>query len=78
LDRGGKPIRRFLTSFVLIVFLLAGVNRASWNKTTRGAVIGGARGAVLGPEGPQKNRQLDIAVIINDKLKKAAQEKAKS
>ena len=31
-----------------MVFLLAAVNCASWNKTTRGAVIGGAGGAVLG------------------------------
>jgi outer membrane protein OmpA-like peptidoglycan-associated protein len=30
------------------------------------------------PEGRQKNRRVDIAVIANDKLKKAAQEKAKS
>jgi outer membrane protein OmpA-like peptidoglycan-associated protein len=29
------------------------------------------------PEGRQKNRRVDIAVIANDKLKKAAQEKAK-
>jgi outer membrane protein OmpA-like peptidoglycan-associated protein len=31
-----------------MVFLLTAVNCASWNKTTRGAVIGGAGGAVLG------------------------------
>jgi outer membrane protein OmpA-like peptidoglycan-associated protein len=31
-----------------MAFLLAAVNCASWNKTTRGAVIGGAGGAVLG------------------------------
>jgi outer membrane protein OmpA-like peptidoglycan-associated protein len=31
-----------------MVFLLAAVNCASWNKTTRGAVIGGAGGAVVG------------------------------
>jgi outer membrane protein OmpA-like peptidoglycan-associated protein len=29
------------------------------------------------PEGRQKNRRVDIAVLANDKLKKAAQEKAK-
>lgn len=29
------------------------------------------------PEGRQKNRRVDIAVIANDKLKKAAQKKAK-
>jgi len=28
-------------------------------------------------EGRQKNRRVDIAVIANDKLKKAAQEQAK-
>jgi outer membrane protein OmpA-like peptidoglycan-associated protein len=31
-----------------MIFLLAAVNCASWNKTTRGAVIGGAGGAVVG------------------------------
>ena len=31
-----------------MVFLLAAVNCASWNKKTRGAVIGGAGGAVVG------------------------------
>jgi outer membrane protein OmpA-like peptidoglycan-associated protein len=31
-----------------MVFLLAAVDCASWNKTTRGAVIGGAGGAVVG------------------------------
>ena len=41
-------MKRILTVFVLIVFLLAAVDCASWNKTTRGAVIGGAGGAVLG------------------------------
>ena len=43
-------MKRILTLFVLLVFLLAAVNCASWNKnkTTRGAVIGGAGGAVLG------------------------------
>jgi len=48
LDRGKSAMKRILTLFVLMVFLLAGVNCASWNKTTRGAVIGGAGGAVLG------------------------------
>ncbi len=41
-------MKRILTVFVLVVFLLAAVDCASWNKTTRGAVIGGAGGAVLG------------------------------
>jgi outer membrane protein OmpA-like peptidoglycan-associated protein len=41
-------MKRILTLFVLMVFLLAAVNCASWNKTTRGAVMGGAGGAVLG------------------------------
>jgi outer membrane protein OmpA-like peptidoglycan-associated protein len=41
-------MKRILTLFVLMVFLLTAVNCASWNKTTRGAVIGGAGGAVLG------------------------------
>lgn len=48
MDRGKSPMKRILTLFVLMVFLLAAVNCASWNKTTRGAVIGGAGGAVLG------------------------------
>ena len=41
-------MKRFLTVFVLLVFLLAAVDCASWNKTTQGAVIGGAGGAVIG------------------------------
>ncbi|MGA2587558.1 MAG: OmpA family protein [Candidatus Aminicenantales bacterium] len=41
-------MKRILTLFVLVVFLYAAVNCASWNQTTRGAVIGGAGGAVLG------------------------------
>ena len=41
-------MKRILTVFVLLVFLLAAVDCASWNKTTRGAVIGGAGGAVVG------------------------------
>jgi len=48
LGRGESPMKRLLTVFVLMVFLLAAVDCASWNKTTRGAVIGGAGGAVLG------------------------------
>jgi outer membrane protein OmpA-like peptidoglycan-associated protein len=41
-------MKRILTVFILMVFLLAAVDCASWNKTTRGAVIGGAGGAVVG------------------------------
>ncbi len=41
-------MKRILTVSVVMVFLLASVNCASWNKTTRGAVIGGAGGAVVG------------------------------
>lgn len=41
-------MKRILTLFVLMVFLLAAVHCASWNKTTKGAVIGGAGGAVVG------------------------------
>ena len=41
-------MKRILTLLVVMVFLLAAVNCASWNKNTRGAVIGGAGGAVLG------------------------------
>lgn len=37
-----------MTLFVLMVFLFAAVHCASWNKTTQGAVIGGAGGAVVG------------------------------
>jgi len=48
LARGRSPMKRILTVFVLMVFLLAAVDCASWNKTTRGAVIGGAGGAVVG------------------------------
>ncbi len=48
MDRGKSAMKRTLTLFVLMAFLLAAVNCASWNKTTRGAVIGGAGGAVLG------------------------------
>ncbi len=45
---GKSPMKRMLTLSVLIIFLLAAVHCASWNKTTRGAVIGGASGAVVG------------------------------
>ena len=48
MDRGKSAMKKTLTLFVLMAFLLAAVNCASWNKTTRGAVIGGAGGAVLG------------------------------
>ena len=41
-------MKKILTLSVLMVFFLAAVNCASWNKTTKGAVIGGAGGAVLG------------------------------
>ena len=41
-------MKRILTVSVVMVFLLASSNCASWNKTTRGAVIGGAGGAVVG------------------------------
>ncbi len=41
-------MKRILTVSVVMVFLLATVNCASWNKKTRGAVIGGAGGAVVG------------------------------
>ena len=41
-------MKRILTVSVVMIFLLASVNCASWNKTTRGAVIGGAGGAVVG------------------------------
>ena len=41
-------IKRILTLLVVMVFLLSAVNCASWNKKTRGAVIGGAGGAVVG------------------------------
>jgi outer membrane protein OmpA-like peptidoglycan-associated protein len=41
-------MKRILTVFVVMVFFLAAVNCASWNKTTQGGVIGGAGGAVIG------------------------------
>lgn len=40
--------KRFLTVMVVMVFLLATVNCASWSKKAKGAVIGGAGGAVVG------------------------------
>jgi hypothetical protein len=43
-----NTMKRILTIFVVMAFSLAAVNCASWNKTTQGAVIGGAGGAVLG------------------------------
>ena len=48
MDRGKSIMKRILTFFVLMVFLLAAVSCASWNQATRGVVIGGAGGAVLG------------------------------
>lgn len=41
-------IKRILAVFIVLVFLFAVSSCASWNKTTRGAVIGGAGGAVVG------------------------------
>ena len=41
-------MKRNLTLFILMVFLLAAVNCASWSKTAKGGVIGGAGGGVLG------------------------------
>ncbi|MDH4271744.1 MAG: OmpA family protein [Candidatus Aminicenantes bacterium] len=41
-------MKRILTACVLMVFLLAAVNCASWSRTARGAAIGGAGGAVVG------------------------------
>jgi len=41
-------MKRILTACVLMVFLLAAVNCASWSRTAKGAVIGGAGGAVVG------------------------------
>jgi len=40
--------KRIVTLFVVMVFLVAASSCASWNKTTQGAVIGGAGGAVVG------------------------------
>jgi len=40
--------KKILILAVGMAFLMASVNCASWNKTTRGAVIGGAGGAVVG------------------------------
>lgn len=41
-------MKRIFALFVMMVFLLAAVNCASWSKKTRGAVIGGSGGAILG------------------------------
>jgi outer membrane protein OmpA-like peptidoglycan-associated protein len=41
-------MKRILTSLVVIVFLLATVTCASWNKRQRGEMIGGVGGAVVG------------------------------
>ena len=41
-------MKRIMTLFVVMVFLLAAVNCASWSKTAKGGVIGGAGGAILG------------------------------
>lgn len=41
-------MKRNMAFYVLLVFVLTTVSCASWNKTTRGAVIGGTGGAILG------------------------------
>ena len=41
-------MKRIVTLFIVMVFLLAAVSCASWSKTAKGGVIGGAGGAVLG------------------------------
>ncbi len=41
-------MKRLLTLLVVMVMLVAAVNCASWSKKARGAVIGGAGGAVVG------------------------------
>ncbi|MFH2108565.1 MAG: OmpA family protein [Chrysiogenia bacterium] len=41
-------MKRIVTLFVVVVFILAAVGCASWSKTAKGGVIGGAGGAVLG------------------------------
>ena len=41
-------MKRWVTFIVVVVFLLAAVNCASWSKKTKGAVMGSAGGAVLG------------------------------
>lgn len=41
-------MKRIITIIVLTVFILAIVNCSSWNKKTKGAVIGGTGGAILG------------------------------
>jgi outer membrane protein OmpA-like peptidoglycan-associated protein len=41
-------MKRIVTLFVVIVFLLAAVSCASWSKAVKGGVMGGAGGAILG------------------------------
>ena len=41
-------MKRILTVLFVLVFVLSAVNCASWSKTAKGGVIGGAGGAVLG------------------------------
>jgi outer membrane protein OmpA-like peptidoglycan-associated protein len=41
-------MKRLITLFIVMIFLLAAVSCASWSKTARGGVIGGAGGAILG------------------------------
>ena len=41
-------MKRILTLFIVLVFLFVASSCASWNKATRGVVIGGAGGAVVG------------------------------
>jgi outer membrane protein OmpA-like peptidoglycan-associated protein len=41
-------MKRMMTLFVVMVFLLAAVSCASWSKATRGGMIGGGGGAILG------------------------------
>jgi outer membrane protein OmpA-like peptidoglycan-associated protein len=41
-------MKRIITVIIIVVFLLAMINCSSWNKKTRGAVIGGAGGTVIG------------------------------
>ncbi len=44
----GRLSRRMAAAAIVMVFVLASVNCASWSKTAQGGVIGGAGGAVLG------------------------------
>jgi outer membrane protein OmpA-like peptidoglycan-associated protein len=41
-------MKRIVTIFVVMVFLLSAVSCASWNKKAKGTVIGGSGGAILG------------------------------